>query len=108
MNYTIYNLTPEEIEHIKSVNAGSKKYRCLCGIQETKPSFCAQGPMLGTLMPECGFKFERDEKGEIVRTGACSRCGRCCQQHRRLGSPYGFFDVGPEGKPCEFLKVEET
>lgn len=102
-----YNLSVQDIALIKSVNADIRKYRCSCGIEENKPAFCRQGPLLTTIMPDCGFRFENNEDGEPVRIGSCLRCGCCCSLPRHNGDPFGFFDPGPSGKPCRFLIVEE-
>ena len=105
MSYQFYNLTNEEIDKVRQVNEHAKQYVCSCAIHDKKPSFCQQGPMVNTIMPECGYKFEKDDAGEIVRIGACLRCGRCCALPRKDGDPYGFYDV--KGTACRHLIVEE-
>jgi len=105
MSYTTYDLTKEEIQTIFEVNTiGVPEKKCRCAIHDKKPSHCQQGPLLTTLMPECGYKFEV-VKGEMVRTGACKMCGRCCALPRKNGSPYGFFD--PLGNVCMHLIIGE-
>ena len=105
MNYLTYNLKPEEVELINETNRETKQYVCSCGIQDHKPSFCQQGPMIRSIMSECGFTFEVNENGEVERKGKCKHCGRCCSLPRHGGSPYGFYD--PLGTRCKHLIMEE-
>ena len=102
-----YELSGNDIRKIHAINSDIKKYRCSCGIENNKPSFCRQGPLSTTLMPDCGFKFEKKENGELVRAGECNRCGRCCSMPRHNGEPFGFYDPGPSGKACKYLIVTE-
>jgi len=104
----LYELRPDEMERVKSVNAGAKKYIAKCALHGTdeKPSHCQQGPVPGSRPPECGYVFKKDEYGKMTREGECKRCSRCCILPRRDGDPYGFFD--PKGKPCKHLIVEEA
>ena len=106
MSYHFYDLTDEEITRVRLTNEHSKAYVCSCGIQDTKPSFCSQGPIVNSLVPECGYKFER-VNGKVERSGKCNRCGRCCAMLRKDGDPFGFYAPPPEGKPCQHLIVEE-
>ena len=106
MNYLKYEtVTPEEVELMKAVNLPEKKFVCKCAIHETKPSFCREGPLLVSLMPDCGYYFEKGDEDNIIRKGECLNCGRCCVLPRKDGSPYGFYD--PLGSRCVNLKVEE-
>ena len=104
MSYHFYDLTDEEITKVRLANEHAKSYVCSCAIHDKKPSFCQQGPMVGTIMPECGYKFVM-HNGKVERSGSCKRCSRCCSLPRKDGSPYGFFD--PKGKPCKHLIIEE-
>ena len=104
-NYETYELTEAELDKISEVNPeGERSYKCSCAIQDNKPSFCQQGPLISLLSSGCGYYFE-EVNGEIVRKGQCIRCGRCCSIPRKDGNPFGFFD--PEGKACVHLRVEE-
>ena len=104
-NYETYDITPEEMEKIKEVGIEADPPKGYCGINDHKPSFCRQGPLVSTRMPGCGFYFVQDDDGKTERKGSCKNCGRCCAVPRKNGSEYGFFDV--RGKPCIHLKVEE-
>lgn len=103
-----YNLTSKELDEVRKVNGNydDRNIKCRCAIHDKKPTHCKDGPILLTLMPGCGYSFEKDEDGNYRRIGECKMCGKCCALPRRKGDPYGLYDPSPLGKQCKYLIVE--
>ena len=96
-----YELSAKDIAEFQKGQLMPFKGNCSCKIYNDRPSFCKQGPLPETILPECGFYFKNGE-----RRGECLRCGKCCSIPRKNSDPYQLYH--PLGSACRHLKVEEN